>query len=73
MVDEPTTYETESMIDTETKIALNQTGKRLSLILPGFYGKISFNFQNGVYVNSNVEQSIRANNLKKGVKHEDND
>ncbi len=56
------------MIDAKTKSALNETGRKLALHLPGFYGKVTFNYQNGVYVNSNVEQSIAPDNPKKGVK-----
>lgn len=52
------------MIDKKTKIALNEVGETLSKILLDFYGKIVFNFQNGNYVNANVEQSIRNENLK---------
>lgn len=49
------------MIDTETRKAINEAGKKLSLQMPGFFGKISLNFQDGNYVSSNVEQSIRVN------------
>ena len=56
------------MIDKATKTVLNEIGKKLSLFLPEFYGKISFNFYNGNYVNSNVEQSIKPDNLNKGAK-----
>ena len=56
------------MITDKAKIALNEAGQKLSLHLPGFYGKVTFNYQNGVYVNSNVEQSIKPDNLKKGVR-----
>lgn len=55
------------MIDEKTKTALNEIGKKLALILPDFYGKVSFNIQDGKYVNSNVEQSIKPSNLKKGA------
>ena len=55
------------MIDPKTKSAINGIGEMLALQLPGFYGKVMFNLQNGVYVNSNVEQSIKPDNLKKGV------
>ena len=58
------------MIDEKTKIALNEMGKKLALTLPNFYGKVSFNIQDGKYVNSNVEQSIKPSNLKKGAKNE---
>lgn len=47
---------------------INEIGQRLALTLPDFYGKVSFNIQNGVYVNSNVEQSIKPCNLNKGAK-----
>ncbi len=55
------------MIDEKTKIALNDIGLKLSRILPDFYGKIAFNFYNGKYVNLNIEQSIKNDNLKKGI------
>ncbi len=58
------------MIPKQTKDVLNDTGKRLALTLPGFYGKVSFNIFNGKYVNSNVEQSIRPSNLNKGTETE---
>lgn len=57
------------MIDTETRKAINDAGRDLSLQMPGFFGKISLNFQDGNYVSSNVEQSIRVNApLKKGAR-----
>ena len=56
------------MIPEHIKTALNEEGKRLSKILPGFYGKITFNFYNGNYVSSNVEQTIKKDNLNEGVK-----
>ncbi len=55
------------MVSKETKAALNKYGQRLALILPEFYGKVTFNFYNGNYVSSNVEQSIKPDNLKKGA------
>lgn len=55
------------MIPNQTKDALNDIGKRLSKILPEFYGKVSFNFYNGKYVHSNVEESIKNTDLKQGV------
>jgi len=53
------------MIDEKTKAALNEAGTRLCKILPGFYGKIVFNFHNGNYVTANIEQSIKKDNLNK--------
>ena len=50
------------MIDKETIAQINDAGAKLSSFLEGFYGKITFNFQDGRYVNSNVEQSIIAGN-----------
>ena len=61
------------MIDEKTKYELNVIGKTLSLLLPDFYGKVSFNIQDGKYVNSNVEQSIKPSNLKKGAKNGNED
>lgn len=58
------------MITGKQKADLNEFGRKLGLLLPGFYGKVAFNYQNGVYVNSNVEQSIKPDNLNKGVEHE---
>lgn len=46
---------------------MNTVGKKLSLLLPGFYGKVSFNIHDGTYVNSNVEQSIKPDDLEKGI------
>ena len=56
------------MIDSQTKELLNKTGIELANELGDFYGKIVFNFHNGVYVNANVEQSIVKDNLKKRSK-----
>ena len=61
------------MIDEKTKYELNVIGETLSLLLPNFYGKVSFNIQDGKYVNSNVEQSIKPSNLKKGAKNGNED
>ena len=58
------------MIDEKIKTALNEVGVIISQILPDFYGKVSFNIQDGKYVNSNVEQSIKPSNLKKGTENE---
>ena len=49
------------MIDKQTKDALNDIGKRLSEILPDFYGKITFNLYNGKCKNLNIEQSVLYN------------
>jgi hypothetical protein len=51
------------MIDKELKQALTEHGKKLALLLPEFYGKVSFNFFKGHCVNLNVEQSIKDENL----------
>lgn len=59
------------MIPEEIKKRLNDAGEVMSNFLSGFYGKITFNYFNGKYVNSNVEQSIKTDNLKKGAKNED--
>ncbi len=56
------------MVDPKTKSAINAIGDKLALQLPGFYGRVTFNLQNGKYVNSNVEQSFKPDNLKKGDK-----
>ena len=56
------------MLTDRTKTDLNIIGQKLALALPGFYGRVTFNFQNGVYVNVNMEQSFKPDNLKKGVK-----
>ena len=50
------------MIDTETRKAINAIGQDIEGILPytsDFFGKITFNFTNGKYINSNVETSIK--------------
>ncbi len=57
------------MIDGETRKKINCIGERLALTLPDFYGKVSFNIQDGKYINSNVEQSIKPSNLNKGTKN----
>ena len=57
------------MIDKRTKAMLSFTGETLSEGLPDFYGKITFNFYNGKYVSSNVEQTIKKNNLNEGVEN----
>ncbi len=54
------------MIDDKIKEKLNLLGEELSLTLRGFYGKVTFNFYNGKYVNANIEQSIKNENSKKG-------
>ena len=54
--------------DKERNAAIHTIGQKLALALAGFYGSVTFNYQNGVYVNSNVEQSIKPDNLKKGAK-----
>ena len=56
--------------DKERNAAIHTIGQKLALALPGFYGRVTFNYQNGVYANSNVEQSIKPDNLKKGVENE---
>jgi len=55
------------MINEQAKKDINDIGKILALELPEFYGKIAFNIQDGKYVNSNVEQSIRPCNPNKGT------
>ncbi len=60
------------MITTEVKKALKGLGKELSLAVPGFYGKITYNFYNGKFVNLNIEQSIKNDNLKKGAENGNN-
>ena len=54
------------MIDKKTKTALNDVGQQLSLLLPDFYGKVTFNVYNGVYVNCNLSQSLQP--VKKAEK-----
>lgn len=56
------------MVDEETKAALNSIGKKLSEILPEFYGKVAFNFYNGNYVSFNVELTVKKDNLYEGAK-----
>ncbi len=58
------------MIDAKTKDTLNKAGKQLGLHLPGFYGRVIFNYQNGVYGFSNVEQSVKPDNPKKEIENE---
>ena len=53
------------MIDPELVEKINAIGEQLSRIAPEFYGKITFNFYDGKYVNCNVEQSIKIDNPKK--------
>ena len=56
------------MIPKQTKEALNDLGTKLALLLPDFFGKVTFNIYDGKYVHSNVEQSIKNDNLKQGAK-----
>lgn len=58
------------MIPEPTKKALNDIGRKLALILPGLYGKITFNFFDGKYVYSSAEETIKHCNPKKGDKNE---
>ena len=58
------------MIDTKTKQMLNEEGVKLGKALRDFYGKITFNFFDGNYVSSNVEQTIKKDNLKIGAENE---
>ncbi len=51
------------MIDPAIKKAITEIGQKLSLTLPEFYGKISFNYFNGKYVSFNVEQTVKKDNL----------
>ena len=55
------------MIDARKKAEINAVGKTLALLLPEFYGKVTFYYQNGVYGFSNVEQSIKPDNPKKEI------
>ncbi len=56
------------MIPKQTKEALNEIGTKLALLLPDFYGKITYNFYNGKYVSFNVEQTVKKDNLNEGAK-----
>jgi len=56
------------MIDIETKRAITDIGQRLALILPEFYGKVSFNYFDGKYVSFNVEQTVKKDHLYEGNK-----
>jgi len=38
---------------------INETGKQLESTVQGMYGSVKFNFQNGKYVNANIEHSIQ--------------
>ena len=51
------------MIPNQTKKAITEIGQKLALTLPGFYGKVSFNYFNGNYVSINVEQTIKKDKL----------
>jgi len=53
------------MITKEMKSKLIVTGIDLGSKVGDFYGKITFNFHGGKYVSSNIEQSIKPDNLKK--------
>jgi len=44
---------------------LRQVGEELARKLPKFYGKVTFNLQNGKYVNSNVADD---NGIERSVK-----
>lgn len=61
------------MIDEKTKAALNEIGKKLCLTLPGFYGKIVYNFYDGNYVSFNVELTVKKKiTFTKGTKNDKN-
>ena len=49
----------------EQEKLIHKIGKVLANSLKGFYGKIVFNFSNGVYQNANVEQSIKPEKQEK--------
>lgn len=64
-------------MDNQEKDIINKTGFELSESLKSlymtpeavnFYGKITFNYFDGHYVSSNVEESIKPDNLNKGAK-----
>ena len=48
----------------QEKKKLNKIGYELSAGLVGFFGKVSFNIHNGIYVNANIEESIKPDNKK---------
>jgi len=52
------------MITDKDKLKLNTSGKNLASDMVKFYGKITFNFQNGTYVNCNIEESVRPDKDK---------
>jgi hypothetical protein len=47
------------MDNKERNKLLHLIGSQLAKHLKGFYGKITFNLQDGRYVNSNIEESIK--------------
>ncbi len=54
------------MMDPKTKSVINDIGDKLALQLPGFYGKITFCYQNGKCGHCIVEQNLKRNTLKEG-------
>ena len=55
--------------NSKIKAQLQLVGLELEqVVVSEFYGNIKFNFQNGMCINSNVEQSIVLRNPKKGIK-----
>jgi len=43
----------------QEKSKLNKIGTELAAVKAVLFGKVSFNIHNGVYVNANVEESIK--------------
>ncbi len=60
------------MVDEKTKKLILDTGQKLGLSLPGFYGKVVFNYQNGILGHSNVDQAIKESSPNKGAKNGNN-
>lgn len=57
------------MVDEKTKAILLEAGRQLGLSLPGFYGKVTFSYQNGICGHSNVEMAIKESSPKQGAKN----
>jgi hypothetical protein len=47
------------------RAVLKQAGEELAAKMPKFYGKVTFNIQNGKYVNANVSD---ANGIERSVR-----
>ena len=52
-------------MDNQLKEKIHDLGKSLEPYIEDFYGRISLNFANGKYVNSNIEISLKPSSTNK--------